>query len=356
MKARLVIFELHHLGDAILSIPFIRAARNTWDVTVACRPQVADMLQALMPTINVCALPEGWAARAVVVRQKLRLAPVDATACVWPDVRVQSLMMLTGAGTRGGFPMTSANYYCADEVGRKSKLTAGALLSQTLNLLPGPSLLTHACVRASHKQSQLGNWEQLARALGFHSDASLPWIEPPDDVPVVLQSFLKKHSGRRILAVHAGGRLPGKRWPISRFQELLDGYFFEQELPVIIIQAPGETAPQPRGVRQIVIPTPRWEDLAAVLGKIHLLLCNDSFAGHLAAAIGKKVISLFGSADPIWFAPYQNEHHALKADLHINRSAVGETGNFSEICLEAINTKLVEEKLKAVLSSRASIK
>lgn len=356
MKPKLVIFELHHLGDAILALPFIRAAEDTWDVTVACRPHVADMLKSLRPSLPVYPMPDAWPARALAVGQHLRLAPVDATACVWPDVRAHSLMRLTGAGIRGGFSMTPANYYCAEEIGRKSKLTAGALLSKAWNILPGSPLLTHPCVRPNPRQSQLGNWEQLARTLGFHVDVSLPWITPPEIPSEDLRQFLKIHGGKRVVAVHAGGRLAVKRWPLARFQALIDGYLYDQGLPVVIIQAPGEPAPVPRGPNQISIPTSQWQDLAGVLGKCHLLLCNDSFAGHLAAALGKKVVSLFGSADPNWFAPYKNERNAIKAELYINRPALGETGNFSQISLEALSTKMVEDKLGAVLSSRAPSK
>ena len=38
MKPRLLIVELHHLGDAVLSLPFVRAAARTHEVHVLCRP------------------------------------------------------------------------------------------------------------------------------------------------------------------------------------------------------------------------------------------------------------------------------------------------------------------------------
>ena len=38
MKSRLLVVELHHLGDAVMSLPFVRGAQQRFEVHVLCRP------------------------------------------------------------------------------------------------------------------------------------------------------------------------------------------------------------------------------------------------------------------------------------------------------------------------------
>ena len=53
MRSRLVVFEMHHLGDAVMALPFLRAAAKTYETTVFCRQQTALLLAEAVPGIIV---------------------------------------------------------------------------------------------------------------------------------------------------------------------------------------------------------------------------------------------------------------------------------------------------------------
>ena len=56
-------------------------------------------------------------------------------------------------------------------------------------------------------------------------------------------------------------------------------------------------------------------ELVDVLGRVDLLLCNDSGPGHIAAACGRPAIPIFGPTDPDWFRPWGDQHHLVIRDI-----------------------------------------
>ncbi|MEX1119305.1 MAG: hypothetical protein WEB60_10990, partial [Terrimicrobiaceae bacterium] len=143
MKPKLGIFELHHLGDAVMAIPFLRGARTLYDPVVFCRSSVADFLKVALPELTTRALPDSWAARTKQVREESKKLALEAAVCVWPDVRAHHLMALAGAPTRAGFAVEAGNFYAPAIAWRKRRLLAGRVLAQTLGVLRGSPLLTH---------------------------------------------------------------------------------------------------------------------------------------------------------------------------------------------------------------------
>ena len=56
-------------------------------------------------------------------------------------------------------------------------------------------------------------------------------------------------------------------------------------------------------------------EMVDLLGRAHLLLCNDSGPAHLAAACGRPVIPVFGPTDPDWYHPWGNKAHVIIRDI-----------------------------------------
>ncbi len=69
--------------------------------------------------------------------------------------------------------------------------------------------------------------------------------------------------------------------------------------------------------------------LPALLASARLVICNDSGPMHLAAALGRPVVALFGPTSPDRFGPYP-----LSAPKHFVVRAPG--GDFSRLDLEAV--------------------
>lgn len=348
MKPRLLVVELHHLGDAVLSLPLVRGASEIFEVHVLCRPATREVYELLEnpPVLHPWRPP--WAEEApdraappqpglFAMARRLRARGFDATVCAWADARVSLLTALTGAPRRAGFPMTARNYYGHQRPWRKRRLIAGRLMEIAFRLLRGGRpLLTQPLHRRDDRQPHLDCWRQLAAALDAPWREDVPWFPVPPPPAVVAEGTARAHArGRRVLAVHAGGRLATKRWPLERFAQVLDSPAVRARFDILLIQAPGDTVPRMEA-NATIVPTRRLGDLAATLGAADALLCNDSLAGHMAAAIGRPVISIFGSGEPAWFAPWRSEHLVVRRDVCPLHPCIDRCGMPSIVCLEAV--------------------
>ena len=342
MKSRLAVFEMHHLGDAVIALPFLRAASKLFETTVFCRAGTAGLLGESLPGLSVRHL-DHWAFSALP-----KLGSGDAAACVWPDSRAHFAMRRTGAGRRIGFRVAAGNFYGAARPWRKRRVLVGRLAEK---VFPSP-LLTEPLDRAESGQTHGASWAQMAAALGFEPDYSFPWLPLPPATSE-FKKFLgeSRAGGRKVLALHPGGRLPGKRWPIGRFQELLRGYLTGKEIAVAIIRPPGEPCPEPCSPWQRIFETDSVPSLASLFAEVDGVLCNDSLPSHLAAAAGVPVAAIFGSGDPAWFAPHGNAHLVIATKACPYRPCVDRCVLPALICLESVSIPLVEHKLSAMLSN-----
>ena len=346
VRNKLLVFEMHHLGDAVIALPFLRAASLLFETTVFCRSAAAGLLREAVPGLGVVA-SENWAG---VFSALPELGREDAAVCVWPDSRVHLAMRRTGAGHRIGFRMSAGNYYGAGRPWRRRRLLAGRLAESLLSI-PSP-LLTVALDRAEPGETRAESWAQIAGALGVVPDTSFPWLPLPPIEAGIEKFFTESRAdGRKILALHPGGRLPGKRWEIRRFQELLRGSLSGKGFAVAIIKPPGEDCPDPCGPWQRIFETGTVRSLASIFSKVDGVLCNDSLASHLAAAAGVPVATIFGSGDPDWFAPSGNAHLAISTTACPCRPCVDRCAMPSLVCLESVSIPLVEQKLSAMFSA-----
>src|SRR6185295_3237706 len=65
------------------------------------------------------------------------------------------------------------------------------------------------------------------------------------------------------------------------------------------------------GGNVIPVPTPELATLIAALSLAQSVVCPDGGAMHLAAALGKPVVALFGDSPPARWRPWGVEHRVL---------------------------------------------
>lgn len=110
------------------------------------------------------------------------------------------------------------------------------------------------------------------------------------------------------VVIHPGAGSPGKCWPLERFEALIE-YLHEVGRPVEVLLGEVELERWPAASLK------RWQrdygarqpadlmELADLIKTAALFIGNDSGPGHLAAALGVPVISLFGPTDPQQWRP-----------------------------------------------------
>ena len=348
MKPRLLVIELHHLGDAVMSLPFVRGAQDKFEVHVLCRPAAQGVYELLAdpPRIHAWEPPwsdeqrsGAWQAVAAARDKGRMLRPLDfaSAVCVWADARAEILMAETRSTQRIGFPMNRCNYYAADLPWRRKRRRAGRVLESFWQAThPGRPLLSQWLHRESPRQSHLRCWEQIAGALDFACDYLVPWVAAPE-------KNATRHN-RPVLAVHAHARVPSKQWPLARWRELLSSTAVADRFDLLEILPPETDPVTPESARKLQ--TPDLASLVAALQGADAVLCHDSLPAHLASALGKPVVAVFGSGDPDWFAPWNNRERVVQQRVCPLHPCIDRCGMDSYLCLEAVGVKDVLSQLE----------
>ena len=129
--------------------------------------------------------------------------------------------------------------------------------------------------------------------------------------PVAPTANVRLPQDKPLLALNAGAEYgPAKRWPLERFiaaakqiaerenvRWVIIGGPKEAELAATIAAALGETSAINLAGKTTLA------GLCETLAQCRLLLTNDSGPMHLAAALGKSVVAIFGSTEPTLTGP-----------------------------------------------------
>ncbi len=124
---------------------------------------------------------------------------------------------------------------------------------------------------------------------------------------------------RAFVAINPVAYWKTKLWDNDKFAGLADGIFEKLGLPVVFtgteIEAivPILRAMRTKGVNLAGRTT--LLELAAVYRRAQTVVTTDSGPMHLAAAVGKKVVALFGPTDPDRTGPYGPGHTVIRSGL-----------------------------------------
>jgi len=130
-----------------------------------------------------------------------------------------------------------------------------------------------------------------------------------------------------VIAVHISARRPAQQWPLARYAELVTRLSARQK--VMLLWAPGakddprhpgddETAAAvlrlAKGAAVVPVATPDLKTLIAALSLADRVICPDGGAMHLAAALGKPVVALFGDSPVARWRPWSVPHRVVQPD------------------------------------------
>jgi lipopolysaccharide heptosyltransferase II len=124
------------------------------------------------------------------------------------------------------------------------------------------------------------------------------------------------------LMLQPGARWPNKRWPIEYFAELVRQAAARQDRWRFAILGSADERPLGEAIARVA--PERCLDLTGRLSLPEMvewirigaaMVANDTGPMHVAAALGKPVVGLFGPTEPWRHGPYGQLGHVLQADL-----------------------------------------
>lgn len=146
----------------------------------------------------------------------------------------------------------------------------------------------------------------VVRALGLDErDRAFPLMFPPSSLPA--------DGSEPVAVLIPNARWPTKLWPATSFADLAARLRRDRVRVVVVggeLPDPGDLLVGLEGVVDLRGRTSLAE-LGAVLARADLIIANDTGPMHLAAALGRKVITLMGPTDPRRTGPYGTGHRIL---------------------------------------------
>lgn len=274
----LLIIKPSSLGDIVHGLLVAEALRQQVPevrIDWVVRDRFAGLLERC-PTVD----------RLLLFQREQGLRGILATARAIRAERYEAVLDLQGL-LRSGLMTGAAR--APRKLGRSDAREGSRLFYRTRVPLPAAGKRSHAVAILAEFLPALGlaipeRWPPLPFRL---DEEKLP-LAPPD--PIVL---------------FPGSRRPEKEWPF--FAELTQHLLEDGRGPVVWASDTRlETPAWLRGREGLLNRTGQsgWDEFLGLIQQARLVVCNDSGPMHIAAAMGKPLVTLFGPTDPALYGPF----------------------------------------------------
>ena len=329
--ARLLCVAPSWLGDAVMARGAVaRLGRAGYAVDVWARGTLGRIFEDLPGVRAVLRMPATRRER-FACAWHMRRPPYDAALVLPPSWSAACAGACTGAGIRVGFRAFGSRAFFTHPV-----------------LSPG---------RTVHLATQ---YDALATAT-FGALGTAPPVDLV--VPALVQTGPERDAAAAVRQAHGivepyavlapGARYgPAKRWPAERFAEAA-ALLRQQCGYTVILVGDGLDVATTQAVSRLdpgSIDLAGMTPLAALFGLLAGsagVIANDSGTMHVAAALGRPVVGVFGSSDPRWTAPH-GPRAAWVAEPPWCAPCFGPTCREDFACMLRITPKRVVEMLLAM--------
>jgi heptosyltransferase II len=212
--------------------------------------------------------------------------------------------------------------------------------------------------------SMVDYYLQLAAKVGADtSERGLSIRVDPEAVRKVTRMFPEMCSSRVpvVVLVPGGAFGPSKCWATERFSALADWLVEKYEAVVVVSVAPTE---QEKAISKKICDASRFKlinlgerplsigELKGLLGLADLVVCNDTGPRHMAVAIKKNVVTLFGPNDPEWTETGYEGETKIVADVKCAPCQRPECTETEHWCMKSISVEAVKIAAARYLDNR----
>jgi len=143
----------------------------------------------------------------------------------------------------------------------------------------------------------------------------LPWLPASECAERYCDAQLAAFNGKSVVILNPGAGWGAKRWPAERYGEVAR-MFAEKGYGVVINSGPVEEALAKEvnaasGNAALVL-SPALDELIALTRRTSLVIAGDTGPLHLASALGKPVVGIFGPTDPARNGPFGGNFRVLR--------------------------------------------
>ena len=123
-----------------------------------------------------------------------------------------------------------------------------------------------------------------------------------------------------VVGIHPGGSSFDKRWPEENYAQVADTLAQQYGAKILILRGPDE-AELERNLQKVlqsksIAYAPKSiRELAALIKRCDLFVCNDSGPMHIAAALDVRTVAIFGPTDHVAWKPLSEEATIIRRDM-----------------------------------------
>ena len=291
-RPRILLIERYGIGDGVLSGPAVEGLREAYPdahITSLATAGVAE-LRRPSPLID----------QVIVVDAGLPggIGPFDIIVDLTGKLSTARLARRIGAPMRAGTPWWP------------TRLFARRFYTHTVRPRPGIHVVEHKC--------------DLAIATGASRCPGPPrlWLTEQDHEAAA--RWLQAAGIRQddcIIAVNPGSHSRGRAWHAEGFAAVCNAVAeIEGGVAVVIggsedVSAAQRIAALARRPPTVAAGRLTLLQTAALLSRCAAIVTGDSGPMHIAAALGARVVALFGRSDPTWSGPSGEGHVVVTAGL-----------------------------------------
>ncbi|HXW25117.1 MAG TPA: lipopolysaccharide heptosyltransferase II [Xanthobacteraceae bacterium] len=365
---RILLIKLSAVGDVVHTIPVLNklrrrypSARIDWLVT----PAIGELIRHHPGVSNVILFSRhDWSTpwrpaalgRIAKLAAELRRTRYDLIVDMHGQFRTAFFALAAGAPVRIGFDRPRAEVWSASERTFPAEAYKHAWkgarehswLAYT-HRIAVPSLDVHAVDRYLSVGPMLGLDDGPA-------DFSFP---VPAAAAARTEALLRANgiaTGSPVLLCAPGTNWETKHWRAERFAEVAR-HFLKRGWRIVLIGSERERAVCARvaaaapGTVDLCAQTALTE-LAALVRRSDGCITNDSGPMHLAVALDRPVVSVFGPTDALWIGPYGRPDAVLRADLPCAPCYLRELRHcrHGHACMEEITAAAVIARMEATLA------
>lgn len=266
---RLLVVRLSALGDVIHTLPAVLTLERVAAITWVVEAPYQELVELVAGVETIPVRMKQWRRDPSAMREALRrMRGFDESIDFQGLIKSAVLPWVARAGRRVGF--------AANAIREKPAL-----------------LFSNHKVRVDTSRHVVEQNLQLARGAMNAGDGGKASHPARDDTPSWDQFAVPVPGYEGSVVLLPGAGKPNKLWPVERFRELAARIGPQ----VVVVWGPGERElAEAIGAR--VAPPTNLRQLAGMLRKASVVIGADTGPLHLAAALGTKVLGLYGPTDP----------------------------------------------------------
>ena len=212
--------------------------------------------------------------------------------------------------------------------------------------------------------SMIDYYLALATPLGKEAADRMPELSvAPQDIKSLQEKLpeIFLTDGPKVILVVGGAFSANKCWPAERFAKLADWLVEKYEATVILSVAPNSFE---REIAEEVCENCKYRlfnlgetplslgELKSLFSKADLVVTNDTGPRHIAIALKRKVITLFGPNDPAWTQTGYPDEIQIVGDVECVPCQDTHCQFTEVLCMRAISVESVCEAAEKFLAKR----